>query len=1223
MQLRSRITHVREQVTPYKVAEVCFLAVFGCYIAYLAQGSTTFLFKVPAWTESALFAGLAVTATIKCAILLWERKDELKRWLILVASAAVVGVAYLLAFRSVEYPFLKFLAVITIGMVGTDYYKPLKVHVCIMGAIVGAAILAALCGVIQNLVYLNNGHIRSAWGLCYPTDYASSIFFLCVMAWVAWKRVPNAVFGALAVLSCLNAAFIARSRTSLMCSALMVLAIICWWALRKWKNKIPAGLFARIKSITSWAVTLAFPAFAVLMVGGMLAYVKGFSFAYRLDYVFSGRLRLAAEAYKTHGFSWFGTPFDMVGSGFSTFARSGYNFVDSSYPLIFIRYGAVLFVVVAVLWVLMARKATKLGDWRLALGLTIIAFHCVSEHHMLDVNYNEFIVLPFAVLAATTLPRVEQAKEQVQNRKVLLGLRLEYLAGLLTAAILVCVLLVAGPHVLQLARTAWDVLVGVKIKGKLKLTFVALTLVVLALLVAGYGMYQIVLAVLRRKRPQTRSIVALAGSVGFFAIALLGCNMVISQFESRFTDTVNADRGAIEAVKAAISQSGGKLYSNEVPGLYSQTYGGMSSSFFDGEDLARLNNVTVLMDANYESQCFIGRGFLYAQISDAHALYTNDKAAIQALENEGFHLTGYYSKSKTLNLKQLAKLNNLPLTPDGAIELNGEERSLVHGTGLELRSGTYTVTYDLCIPKEEMEERASKDYTIASVRVSTDWGANVVKKQPVNRSQFDADGKAVVEVEFSTDEVQGAEFLMFAENGYKVEVQGITYAKTPDYDTHTEYDNRGRKIRETFFDLDGNPYQMKDRSYGCVYEYDTYNNMNHITYLDANGNIAPLNAGYAQVQKEFNAKRQVVRERYLDAQGNPTTLPAGYAVVKYAYDDKDHQSDIQYFDESDQKILLPQNYARVKKTYDDKDRVIREEYFGVDDKPILSSSGCATLEHEYDEDGNETLQRLLGEDGKPAAGTEGYASVRKQYDAYHRLMRESYYGADEMPIALLGGYSIVVNTYDATGNKTDVSYYDVEGKPTMAWNTYARIHYSYDDKGRAIAERYFDENEKPITRAEGYAVLKRVYNEQDDPILIMYADTNGSIVMRKDGFAQMRLTFNNSHLVIYSEYLNIQGMSCRQSNGTASMTYEYDAAGNQIRIRYYGLDRNIISNTSGYAEVRKEYDEYKHVVRESYFDVNGNSVNCIDGYAVKVNEYDAMGKIVETTRYTKEGNQVE
>ena len=88
-----------------------------------------------------------------------------------------------------------------------------------------------------------------------------------------------------------------------------------------------------------------------------------------------------SEKFNKYGIKLFGTAFDMIGGGNETIIRPGYNFVDSSFCMILVRYGWIVLLAVFLIYFIVERKALKAGDRKLMVAFALISVHSAIEHH--------------------------------------------------------------------------------------------------------------------------------------------------------------------------------------------------------------------------------------------------------------------------------------------------------------------------------------------------------------------------------------------------------------------------------------------------------------------------------------------------------------------------------------------------------------------------------------------------------------------------------------------------------------------------------------------------------------------------------------------------------------------------------------------------------------------------------------------------------------------------
>lgn len=1308
LRLRSVVSEHRSSTMPrsrtalYRAVEYVFLGVFACYLLFYTHALTTFKVPLSSTLEGDLLVALTVATLAKVVALLWAQPEARFRNLRLLFAAACVGTVYHLVYFADGYMFLEFLVVATVGMVGTDYRRVLKIGVCVVGVMVAAAVVGALAGAIDNLVYLRGGAIRSAWGISYPTDYAALVTFLCIGAWLAWDRAPYGIFVACGVVSLLNAHFIAGSRTGVICSAAFIVVVL---ACRFARHRPARGAAKAASAPSSYAAVermrrsvvralrmgtpFVFPVIAILTLVMVTLYAMGFPPMFAIDRIVSGRLRLALDAYREYGFSLFGIPFALVGNGGSTLSIGDYNFVDNSYALIFLRYGVVLLVVLGILWYRMGRKAIELGDWRLALGLALIAFNSASEHHFVDLRYNLLIVLPFAVLSAsrtrgarsgsrhgsraaaarrpgagdvrrptprtrgnhmhrggnhgentpgavTTVSMSTGGSQSVRRhrpggaprgaasrRESQAAGRAGVIAAFVTCGLFGSALVLVGPRVFSQLRTSWDLICKAQVlmEGRRLATCVFLMLCVVLVVLAFYAVHGTITAFLRHVRPPVVCLCCLLGISLFGVGTYRAYRSLVEDHREVYAETIEADRAAVGVIKHACKRGGGRFFATEVPILYQQTLRGFSQSFFYGDDLARLSKVTVMVDADHDAPCFFGRGFLYTEISQQHAVYTNDEDVIAALGEAGYHLTGYFSRVNRLYLKKLAELNKLDRGSTGAIILRGEEESIDWSDKITLREGPYTVTYEISLPA--FTRKLAKDGEIELGYLEVLRGTTSLAKKPLYRSQFVKDEVSSIPVAFRTRDARNIHVHVHANGEYKLLVHRISYCRTPESDVHTTYDDQGRRVREMYYDLEGAQFRRSDGSYGSAYEYDGKGNVELKTYLGKDGEPAVVEDGYARIGYRYDLRGRCVREEYRDVEGDPVETPSGYAVVEYEYDEAGNRSVFRYFDADGEPAVLQAGYSAVKKTLDDKKRVVGEAYLDGNGDPVMVSAGYASYTCTYDEEGNEATRCLFGVDGQPIVGANGYAEVHRDYDPFGRVIYESFYGTDGGPLPQTYGQCAMGYEYDTAGNRVETRFYDGEGRPFLVRDTYFRLSRVFNDEKKVIREAYYGADENPVELPEGYHALERHYDDAGNNDRIVYLDQWGEVTTRKEGYAILLRYYDDWGSVVHEEYCDGEGGLMMIDAGYAMKDTLYNESGKEAERRFLDLDYQLTTIRGGYAFMRFDYDDVGRLVRESYYDVLGNPVNTSGGYASQAYEYDESGQRIQTQRYDVEGNAVE
>ncbi len=728
-----------------RILETLFLALSGVYLVYLFTLDTTLFPPYPLRLERTMIVALAAVTALRLA-LVGPRHSEL--WL-----AAVLALLYDAVHRSDGYGFLWFLAVLSAGYARIDYRRILKTWLIAVGGALAVTVIAALAGGIENIVYYRDG-LRSSWGVKYPTDLATLALFLLVMLWVVWRGLPDWAMLPIGAAAVALIGVVTLSRNALLCGALFLCAVAWRWLEAAVLSKRPGG--RRLQRGVDVFLTLAFPLFAAVIYLMVFLYARGLPLGQRLDALLSGRLAQCLEGVRSYGVRPFGQPFDMIGNGFSVFPQLNVNFIDSSYVLIPLRYGWVLLVALGTLWCLTIRRALRGGDRRLALAMGLIAFHSILEHHFTEVHYNILLAMPFAAYAA--------APERAGR-----AARPERAAGAVTALVAIAAAWLAGPHVLTRLRTLFQA-EGWVGGGAGTLPMVAAILAVLACaLCALWALWRLVRALAARERGWARPLAVLMLCMGVAGGLFVTANQAVDRAARENAALLDGDSTALEVILGAAAEP---VYSDALPDVYQERFDGISDTALPLEDLARQPSGTVLTDAAPERNVFFHRGFRYAQISPAHAVYTADGAVIDALEAAGYAPAEYYCAVHSVDLADAAVRNGLTLS-GGALLLDGPEGSLLETAPEDLFEGEYEALFALRLP----EGADAAPGAVCALRADAYEGEMPLAEVAVDRGQFDAEGRLTVPLRFAVGYARGTRFQALVPEGRRVYVEEIEFRK--------------------------------------------------------------------------------------------------------------------------------------------------------------------------------------------------------------------------------------------------------------------------------------------------------------------------------------------------------------------------------------------------------------------------------------------------------------
>ncbi len=703
----------------------------------------------------------------------YSEKYAGKEWGICILSSTIWGLSWI----STGYAFLLDTALLSMGAVGISYQKILKTGFWVGCYLMLLAMLGSCTGCIDDLVYSSEEQIRHAFGIAYPTDFAAHLAFLAITGWTVYGgyQVMLPVIGTLAI--SIFILYFAQAKCSTIVLLFLIVAIL-YVSLTERKTRQPAGLQSLIKKVDC-ALIYIMPVCALLMIGLTWFYNEELPVMTRINQFLNNRLSYGRTALDTYGVKLFGTAFDMVGAGGGMEKRWDYNFIDISYVMILVRYGFMVLSALAVQYVWTTRKALGANQRKLVFALALTAIHSMIEHHLPEYAFNFFLLLPFANIAPDTeqvLPSSPRTGAVIPRRHVIYRNQttarpvirkiISYLMISLT-----CILIFATlPISISYLKTIVDML-GLK-NPENHLKYIGIVTVTLFASVSAIWLLGKVATTLAEKAAfPLKYCIGLIGSLLFSFILFLEGEHII-QNGCSYRELLNADRPVIEALLSK-GAAVGRVYVDHIPEIYRREFGTVSGGIVSPEGATFYKDATILVNDHREFRPLIDTGFVYGEISPGRAVYTNSNLAKTILEEQGIVLTSFYSKRKTLDLNMLAEKNQLEMTNDGTLLLNGTGQSLRHGPGESIYRGWLRVEYKLRLLKGNTDNNIA-----ATAQVTSSWGQILWKEQDILLTDFDEQGNYTCSFRVGLSyHSSGIEFLLFVPDGVELELLEIQYGK--------------------------------------------------------------------------------------------------------------------------------------------------------------------------------------------------------------------------------------------------------------------------------------------------------------------------------------------------------------------------------------------------------------------------------------------------------------
>jgi len=1095
-----------------------------------------------------------------------------------IPAAAV----FYLAFSLENYKYQVFLAPLIIGCIGINVRKIFYAAFVPSALVIVIMMLSSFSGGIENIVYWSR-NIRSSWGNVYPTDFGTAVLMIVAFLWILFKNLPDEVFLLPAMFSFYISHTITRSITSEYLTFLfMIMLLLRGFGKRVLEKKKGFTWFYKIYD---FLMLLVFPALGLLMIAGVYAYFKEVPLAKTLDVIFHSRFVHPAKMYAEYGLKPFGTYFEMIGNGGSSLANYGeYNFLDCTYAQILIRNGWVTYIVANVLWVYTTLKALRSGNRRVAYAMTLLAFDCVMEHHWFEINYDVFVILPFADFVncekwEENLPWVKAFKKKWENRKY---------AVVFTTA--VCLLAFAAWKVLPVIFS-WNRtiisgfgLYGGGWRGVVVFLFISVLCAVALLFICCISDSAAKKCSGIKSGKSQRLLLGTA--VITAACTTTICNLLVQKIVNRNSERIESERDVLELIAESAK---GKVYAGKLPEAYIRKIKGISYSYFSGDDYGRYEDATIIADASWDSRCLTGKGFLYLGISDEDAIYTNDSGTVQALKDAGYILKGYNDYENEVDLDQIAKLNGLEISVDEDIEgivLNSAEQEIKDGPSVDLNYGKFTAKFGMTLKSETSDPNKR----VCSIYITSYEGEKEITKKDVFVSDFNENGECIYEVPFSGGG-QDYDFKIVSAEDISCILTAISYRRTPDMDTHIQVDGEGRTIHEEYYDLDGTPKQMSEGHFGMEYAYDDRDLPIMRRYLGSDLKPMLINSGFAEAHRVYDENKLMVKESYYGVDGEAVNLPKGQHEVVKDYDFAGNVIQEAYFDIDGKSVMYDGSYAKINRRFDENKSCIHEEYYNTEGQPAALKSGFAGLDREYDEDGNVTRILYLGTDMKPVVIDKGYAEMRREYNHDKCVISESYYGAQ--------GENILLN------------------------DKFFMVKRVFNDKKQCVKEMYYGTDEKPILLNGGYAGYEQQLDDRGSVIWRAHLGLDGNPVMTDWGYSIWHRNYNEKKQVIREEYYDVEDEKITRPDGQFAVEHEFDEVGNCISDMYYGLDNQRILVNGAFWKVVRTYDGNKKNVHEEYYGTGGNLILVSGKYAMIDFVYDDSGKLVKKILMNESGEVVE
>ena len=367
------------------LSEIFFLGIFAVWLILTYSWTTMAHIPWPPFFYFCVQIGIGLAVLFRYMVM---RPADIKKilFILLVIGSFIIARRYSGVDALLETGFL------IAGANDIDYRKILKVYLIVEIPTTICTMIAGYTGVITDLVYHRGEQVRMSFGFVYPTDFAAGIIFM-VTAWVVLRQVRCTwIEIGLMIISVVLFEKYCDVRNS---EIVMMILIICVVYL-KIRNKLAAKKGKEyMPSLLLKILCLVAPyGLAGFMILVSRFYRPDIEWMAKLNTLFSTRLSLGKEVFDRYDIQIWGQDIPMRGNGGSTEVVADYFFIDSSYVNILMRLGLVAFILVMLIISIIMIKS--LNHPYMLMAMAIVCIHSVMEHHMFEVYYDVFLMLPLA-----------------------------------------------------------------------------------------------------------------------------------------------------------------------------------------------------------------------------------------------------------------------------------------------------------------------------------------------------------------------------------------------------------------------------------------------------------------------------------------------------------------------------------------------------------------------------------------------------------------------------------------------------------------------------------------------------------------------------------------------------------------------------------------------------------------------------------------------------------
>lgn len=735
-----------------KGVQILCMVVLGAYFSFHGLNATIYHFKWPQYIELYFSAAIWLAAVARLVIKrLYKDRDLWK--------AVFFALLCVISFFASGYEFLLTLAGVALLLFHANAAPVWKMAFWIQLITLVIGVIGVQTGIIEDLIYIGYTGFRHSFGINYPTDFAAHLVLLILLLWVVYKDISNIE---ILILSVLTVPFVWKYCIA-KCATILLITFSVLVTYEILRNCFKENKFVNLIDKVYYCASLLFmPAVTVLSLIATWVY-DGTGILAWINTCLTYRISIGHDVLLDKGLSIFGQHVDMVGYGGTIGTQVGYSFVDCSYVLIGIRYGILILFAVNILYMLGVSGARKQNSRRVVIALIIIAMQAIVEHHLMEDWFNVFL-LTAVFQDVTHDERTENIPRREWRKHLLIWIGILF-AGAVAAVIL--------PFVYSLLRTFVSLYDISGWKNQLGCTVVIF--VVLSFVAGGIiFVLRAIRDLLAHRKPWLLWLSGFVVIVVILVGAYAGLLRVILNSNEKYDKAMLSEKNILQTLSQRFD---GKIYVSDVPALYKHYFDNISLTMFTPELLDEQKNVVLILPNYEENRVLLYEGFVYAQISDLHGIYTNSEDAARILKDQGYEVADFCYARHYYRTPDMVKYNPDIIVADDGKVLVRPWLALVDGPGCVFYKGMLNLQMDLTMyDYQDLQDEVVAVISLCSANDQT-WYEYEVRAENLGE-----DGSLLLDdnIDISND-IDRMRIQIVPRGETQVKVNEISYQKISNY----------------------------------------------------------------------------------------------------------------------------------------------------------------------------------------------------------------------------------------------------------------------------------------------------------------------------------------------------------------------------------------------------------------------------------------------------------